>query len=118
MRDNIILNKSVQFSIRIINLYKYLCEQKREYVLSKQLLRSGTAIGALVSESVYAQSLRDFISKLQIAIKEANETKYWLLLLTETEFIMKSEHHSMTTDCEELIKMLTSSINTSKQKLS
>ncbi|MCM1329909.1 MAG: four helix bundle protein [Ruminococcus sp.] len=112
--DNIIAIKSKKFAIRIINMYKYLCSAKREYVLSKQLLRSGTSIGANVRESEYAQSTADFISKLQIALKEANESVYWLELLSETEFITESQFISMSSDCVEIIKILTSIINSLK----
>lgn len=114
MKGNVILNKSIKFSIRIVNLYKYLCENKKEYVLSKQLLRSGTAIGALISESEFAQSKADFIHKLHIAVKEANESKYWLLLLPETDYITKIEYDSLKKDNEELLRLLTSSIKTAK----
>lgn len=117
MRESILQQKSIAFSIRIINLYKHLSKNKNEYVLSKQLLRSGTAIGALISEGKYAQSKADFVNKLHIAIKEANETAYWLLLLSETDYITKEEYSSMNIDCEELLKMLTASIKTVKQSL-
>lgn len=117
MKESILQQKSISFSIRIINLYKHLSKNKNEYVLSKQLLRSGTAIGALISEGKYAQSTADFVNKLHIALKEANETAYWLLLLSETEFITKEEYRSMNIDCEELLKMLTASIKTVKQSL-
>ncbi|MDI9319950.1 MAG: four helix bundle protein [Phycisphaerales bacterium] len=114
MKENNLLNKSIAFSIRIIKLYKFLCEQKKEYVLSKQLLRSGTAIAALLSEGEFAQSKADFISKFHIALKEANETKYWILLLSETEYINLIEYESIKKDCEELIKILVTSIKTTK----
>ncbi len=114
MKENIILNKSIKFSIRIINLYKHLCEQKKEFVLSKQLLRSGTAVGALISESEFAQSKADFINKLHISVKEANESKYWLLLLSETDYITKIEYESLKNDNEELLRLLASSIKTAK----
>ncbi len=117
MKESIIKSKSVSFAIRIINLYKFLAKKKNEFVLGNQLLRSGTAIGALISEGKYAQSKADFIHKYHIAIKEANETAYWLLLLSETGYINKEEYDSMKTDCEELIKLLTSSIKTAKQNL-
>lgn len=117
MRENILLQKSIQFSIRIIRLYKYLCESKKEFVLSKQLLRSGTAIGALISESEFAQSKADFINKLHVAVKEANETKYWLLLLSETEYITPAEYESVKKDNEELLKLLVASIKTAKTNL-
>ena len=111
------MTKSVAFSIRIIKLYKYLCEQKKEYVMSKQLLRCGTAVGALISESEFAQSKADFINKLHIAVKEANESKYWLLLLSSTEYINATEYESLKIDNEELLKLLASSIKTSKAHL-
>ena len=89
---NIVKDKSFTFAIRVVRLYKLLCEERREYVLSKQMLRSGTAIGALVRESEHAQSTADFISKLSIALKEANETEYWLMLLHEAEYLTKEEY--------------------------
>ena len=113
-RPNILKDKSFAFAIRIVKLYKYLKEEQREPVLSKQVYRSGTAIGALIREAQYAQSKKDFINKLSIAIKEANETMYWLELLFATDFIEQQAFVSMKSNCEELIKMLTSSINTSK----
>jgi four helix bundle protein len=117
MKENILLTKSIAFAIRIIKLYKFLLLNHKEYVLSKQILRSGTAIGALISESVYGQSKKDFIHKLSIAIKEANETNYWLILLFETSFINAAEFESMQMQCNELLKLLTASINTSKKNL-
>ena len=108
--------KSYQFSIRIVNMNRYLLETKKEYVLSKQLLRSGTAIGALISEAQYAQSKADFISKLQIALKEANESRYWIRLLHDTEYITPAMFESIIPDIDSLIKMLTSSINTIKER--
>lgn len=107
--------KSIAFSFRIINLYKFLIG-KREMILSKQILRSGTSIGANISESVFAESNMDFIHKLSISRKEANETKYWLLLLQKGEYISEIEFNSMLQDCVELIKILTSIIISSKKK--
>ena len=112
----ILKNKSVEFAIRIINLYKYLVETKKEYILSKQILRSGTSIGANISEAEFAQSNADFISKLSIALKENNETQYWLLLLKSTNYIDETEYNSINEDCIEIMKMLISSIKTSKLK--
>jgi len=89
MKENAIKNKSFAFAIRIVNLYKYLVEEKREFVLSKQLLRSGTAIGALTREAEHAESKADFIHKLSISLKEANETDYWIELLFQTDFFQK-----------------------------
>ena len=118
MKESITQTKSIAFSIRIIKLYKYLCSEKKEFVLSKQLLRSGTAIGALLMEGEFAQSKADFINKFHIALKEANESRYWLLLLVETDFISEVEHTSLKMDCEEIIKLLASSIKTAKANLS
>ncbi|MFM7614493.1 MAG: four helix bundle protein [Synechococcales cyanobacterium] len=114
MRDNVVKNKSFDFAIRIVNLSKYLVEQKREYVLSKQVLRSGTAIGALIRESEQAESKADFIHKLAIALKEANETDYLLDLLHKTEYLEDKHHESPKTDITELIKLLITIIKSSK----
>ncbi|TAE61291.1 MAG: four helix bundle protein [Nostocales cyanobacterium] len=110
-------NKSFAFAIRIVNLNKYLCLIKQEYVLSKQLLRSGTAIGALVKEAEQAESKADFIHKLAITLKEANETEYWISLLRETDYLTAKESESILNDLKQLLKLLTSIIKTSKQKL-
>ena len=110
-------DKSFAFAIRIVNLYKYLCSVKKEYILSKQLLRSGTAIGALVREAEQAESKADFIHKLAIALKEANETEYWILLLRETDYLTPKESESILNDLKELLKLLISIIKTTKQKL-
>lgn len=113
-RDNILVDKSFSFAVRIVNLYKYLCSDKKEFVLSKQLLRSGTSIGANISESQDAQSTNDFISKLSIALKEARESKYWIELLKETEYLTKKESDSLLNDLIELIKLLVTIIKTTK----
>ena len=110
MKESILKDKSYAFAIRVVNLYKYLKHDQKEYVLSKQFLRSGTAIGALISEAIFAQSKPDFINKLSIAMKETNETIYWLTLLKDTKFINEKEFVSLNTDCEEVLKMLVSSI--------
>ncbi len=110
-------NKSFAFAVRIVNLYKYLCSNKQEYVLSKQLLRSGTAIGALVREADQAESKADFIHKLAIALKEANETEYWILLLGQTNYLTPKQSESILTDLKEILKLLTSIIKTAKQQL-
>lgn len=115
--DNLILTKSKMFSLRVIKLYKYLCEEKREFVLSKQLLRSGTSIGANARESKNAQSTSDFINKLSIALKEADETQYWLELLHESDFLDDKQFQSIYTDASELIALLVSIIKTTKNKL-
>ena len=114
MRSNVVKDKSFDFAVRIVNLSKYLTEQKREYVLSKQILRSGTAIGALIRESEQAESKADFIHKLAIALKEANETDYWLDLLHKTEYLEDKHHQSLKNDLTELLKLLTSIIKSSK----
>jgi len=112
---NILKDKSYQFAIRIVKLAKYLQEEKKDFILSNQVLRSGTAIGALIAESEFAQSKPDFISKLHISIKEANETKYWLRLLKDSFFINEKMYDSLNPDLIELIKILTSSIKTAKE---
>lgn len=114
--NNIIVEKSKAFAIRIINLYKYLCEEKHEYILSKQLLRSGTSIGANVKEAIRGQSKDDFIHKLNISLKEASESEYWIELLFETDYITKQQFDSLIGDCRELIKLLTSIIKTSRKE--
>ncbi len=115
MENNAIQSKSYHFAIRIVKLYKFLVSNKKEFVLSKQVLRSGTAIGALVSESKYAQSKADFVSKLSIALKEANETEYWLTLLKDTDFIDEKSFNSIISDNKELLKLLISIINSTKR---
>ena len=113
--DNLILDKSKAFAIRIINLYKHLKEEKREYILSKQLLRSGTSIGANCREAARGQSKADFVAKMNIALKEADETAYWLELLYATDFVTQVQFQSIYNDAEELIKLLVSIIKTAKQ---
>ncbi len=117
MKNNIISEKSIEFSIRLIKLYKILIEEKKEFILSKQLLRSGTAIGALIREAEHAQSKADFLNKMNIALKEANETDYWILLLLKGEFISEKEYQSIHKDGEELIKMLVKIVKTTKESL-
>jgi len=112
--NSILKIKSLAFAIRIVKLYKHLSEKDKEYVLSKQCLRSGTAIGALIREAEYGQSKADFINKLSIALKEANETLYWLILLHETGYLTTISFDSMKADTEELLKLLTASIKTAK----
>lgn len=106
MNNNIIENKSFDFAVRIVNLYKYLTEQFKEYVLSKQLLRAGTSIGANVSEAQRAQSKPDFISKMSIALKEANESYYWIKLLYKTNYIDKLQFEGLQSDINEIISIL------------
>jgi len=115
-KRNFLKEKSLLFSIDIVHLYKKLAENK-EFVMSKQMLRSGTAAGALIREAEFAQSKADFINKLSIALKEANETQYWLELLFKTNFLNTELFHLHTKQNDELISMLAASIKTSKQKL-
>jgi len=114
-KKSIIKDKSFAFAVRVIRLFQYLTETKKEYVLSKQLLRSGTAIGALVREAQNAESIKDFIHKLGIAQKECDETIYWLELLKETEYINDKEFESINNEANELLKMIRSAIITSKK---
>lgn len=116
MKKSILKDKSKAFALRVIRLYKYLCEEKKEYILSKQLLRSGTSIGANIAEAFYGQSEADFVSKLSIAQKETGETMYWLELLHESEYLKRNEYDSIYSDAEELIRLLTSSIKTVKER--
>ncbi len=106
--DNVVLVKSLDFAVRIINLYKYLSSEKKEYVLSKQLLRSGTSIGANLHEANEGFSDKDFEYKVYVALKEARETEYWLELLCRTDYISKKEYDSINADCTELLKLLVS----------
>lgn len=115
--ENILKNKSYLFSIRIVNLYKFLISSKNEKVLSKQLLRSWTWIWALVREWEYAQSKLDFINKMYIALKETNETLYWIELLKDTDYIDEKVSKSIKDDCEELLKLLISTVKTSKNNV-
>lgn len=118
MKDSILKSKSKSFALRIIKMYNYLCDEKKEYVMSKQVLRSGTSIGANIAEAFYAQSEADFIAKLYISRKEAGETIYWIELLKESSYLGCDEADSMIIDCDELLKILTSSIKTMKSKQS
>ena len=115
---NVIEEKSFAFAVRIVNLYKYLTSEQKEFVMSKQLLRSGTSIGANVSEAQRAQSKADFVSKINISLKEANETDYWLRLIFETEYIDRNQYESLIADLDELIRILVSICNTTKSKMS
>ena len=105
-QHNIIQEKSFAFAVRIVNLYKYLCEEKKEFVLSKQILRSGTSIGANVEESIGGQSDKDFFAKITIAYKEARETQYWLRLLLATDYLNQEQADSLLKDAEEICKIL------------
>lgn len=113
---SIVKNKSFQFAVRTVNLYKVLLSERKEFVMSKQLLRSGTSVGANVREAVNAQSTADFIHKLSISQKECDETLYWLELLKETNYITETEFESLHNDATELLKIIRSIILTTKQK--
>ena len=116
MGGNAVLEKSFDFAVRIVEVNKYLVQEKREFLLYKQVLRSGTAIGALAREAQHAESKADFIHKLSIALKETNETDYWLLLLYKTNDLTKSQYDSLKVDMKELLKLLVSIIKSSKKK--
>ncbi|MBI1764357.1 MAG: four helix bundle protein [Acidobacteria bacterium] len=115
MAESLVKDTSYKFAVRVVRLYKYLTEEKREFILSKQLLRSGTSIGANVKEATQAESRADFIHKMAIALKEASETEYWLELLKETEYLDEAGFNSIYADCQELLKLLTAIIKSSKQ---
>lgn len=115
MTENIVHTKSYAFALRVIKLFKFLTTEQKEFVLSKQILRSGTSIGALVKESEHAQSKADFINKMNIALKEANESEYWLMLMKDSEYINENSFNSLHPDVSELIKLLASIVKTSKQ---
>jgi len=115
MKEIVIANLSLDFALRIVILYKYLCDEKSEFVMSKQLLRCGTSIGANIAESEHAQSTADFISKLYIALKEANETKYWLTLLYKAEFLSETEYESMMKDLRIIIGTIVNTIKKIKK---
>ena len=116
MKKNIVREKSFAFSVRIVRLYKWLCAEKREYIMSKQLLRSGTSIGANVQEAQAAQTKKDFITKMSIASKEAGETMYWIKLLMETGYLDHSKNHVQTllSEIEEIVRILTKIVKTSQ----
>lgn len=110
---NPVLVKSYSFALRVIKAYQYLVKKKKEFVLSKQLLRSGTSIGANTKEAVYAQSKREFIAKMNIALKEAHESEYWILLLRDSDYFTNTQSHSLLKDVDELIRLLTAIIKSS-----
>ncbi|UQB43371.1 four helix bundle protein [Thiomicrospira microaerophila] len=115
--DNNALNKAFGFAVRVVKLHQFLSKEHKEYVLSKQVLRSGTSIGANINEAQAGQSKADFIAKMSIASKEARETKYWIALLCETNYLDQNDHHVKTLleQSEELIKILTSIVKTAQQ---
>ena len=110
--ENIVLQKSKSFALRCIKLYRYMVDNKREFVMSKQLLRSGTSIGANVKEALRGQSRADFASKMNIALKEASESEYWIELLSESDYLTKEQGADILGDCQELIRLLTSIVKT------
>ena len=115
MKDNIAEQKSMDFAIRVVRLYNYLCEKKKEFVLSKQILRSGTSIGANLSEAQCSITKKEFLAKIYIAYKECSETQYWLKLLRNTGYITEKEFFSLFADCNEIIKILAKTIGTIKK---
>lgn len=115
--NNVVLEKSYQFAINIVRLYKSLTDEKKEFILSKQLLRSGTSIGSNLEEAIGGQSDKDFISKLSIAYKEARESHYWIRLLRDTAYLSVEESVTYLSDCDELLKIIGSIIKTMKTKL-
>ncbi|TVQ42179.1 MAG: four helix bundle protein [Saprospirales bacterium] len=117
VRKNIVKNKSFQFAIKIVRLYQFFVTEKKEYVLSKQLLRSGTSVGAMIREAEHAETKRDFIHKMAIAQKEINESIYWLELLKETDYLDQGEFESLNTDAVEIIKLLTSILKSTKTNI-
>lgn len=116
MKENIVKDKSFAFALRVVKLSKFLLNKKKEFVISKQVLRSGTAIGALIREAEHAESTADFIHKMNVALKEANETDYWIELLYQSEEIDINAYNSIQPDIQELIKLLVSIVKTSKEK--
>lgn len=116
MKENVVVEKSKAFAVRIIQLYKYMYENKKEFVMSKQILRSGTSIGANIAEAECAFSKKDFLAKMYIAFKECSETKYWLELLYKTEYLSKEQYYSIDSDCTELLKLLSSITKSTKYR--
>lgn len=114
MKENIVKDKSFIFAVRVVRLYQYLCQEKKEFVLSKQLLRCGTSVGAMVREAEHAETKADFKHKMAIAQKEINETLYWLELLKETEYLTPEQFESINKDAIEVIKLITSIIRSVK----
>lgn len=118
MKNSIVKDKSFAFAVRIVKLYQHISENKKEFILSKQLVRSGTSIGANINEALQGSSKRDFINKMNISLKEAQETEYWLRLLHETNYLSEREFQSIYDDSVELLKMLTSIVKTSRENKS
>jgi len=117
MRENVVKNKSFAFAVRVVRLYQFLCEQKKEFVLSKQLLRSGTSVGAMIREAEHAETKNDFKHKMGIAQKEINETIYWLELLKETDYLSSEQFESIYTDAVEIIKLITAILKSAKANI-
>lgn len=117
MKENVVRDKSFAFAVRVVRLYQYLCEQKKEYILSKQLLRSGTSVGAMIREAEHAETKVDFKHKMGIAQKEINETIYWLEIMKETDYLTKEQFESMKADAVEIIKLLTTILKSTKSNL-
>jgi len=112
--ENAVLEKSVDFAVRIVKLYQYLAEEKKEWILSKQLLRSGTSVGANIREALQGQSKADFVAKMSISLKEAAESQYWLELLYRTGYLTEEQYKSIGADCDELAKLLTAIVKSSR----
>lgn len=117
MRENIVKDKSFVFAVRVVKLYKYLHKQEKEFVLSKQLLRSGTSVGAMIREAEHAETKKDFIHKMAIAQKEINETIYWLELLKATDYLTNEQFISLNNNAVEIIKLITTIIKTTKTNI-
>ena len=115
--NNLLAEKSKNFGVRIVKCHQYLTSKRREYMISKQIYRAGTSIGANVHESIYAQSKADFVNKLQVAQKEAGETNYWLYLLFHSDYISEELYQSLKNDCDELLRLLAATIKNSKNSL-
>ena len=115
MKDNILIDKSIAFAARIVRLHAYLNKEKKEHIISKQVMRSGTSIGANINEANYGQSKADFISKLHIALKETAETEYWIRLLSLSDYLDEAMSKSLLLDCLEIKRILIASINTAKE---
>ena len=118
MKDNVLQDKSYGFALRIVKTYQYLCAEKKEFVLSKQLLRAGTSVGANIEEAIGGQSKKDFLAKISISYKEARETHYWIRLLKDSGYFEKPQTDSLLNDCEELLRIITSIQKTIKNQIS
>ena len=117
MKESLVYDKAFKFAVRVVNMYKHLSKEQHEYTLSKQVLRSGTSIGANIKEAVQASSKRDFLMKMNIALKEASETDYWLELLKATDYVDAKASESIINDCRELNKIIASIVKTTKENL-